>query len=150
MFNDCFSGWQLAMAILEILRLYPPATFVIRQALQDIDFKGIMIPKDMNIQIPIPALQQSLQLWGPDAHRFNPESFANGIVEASKVPQAYMPFGIGARICTGQHLAMELKVALSLLLSKFCFSLSPAYIHSPAFRLVIQPEHGVHLLIKKV
>ncbi|KAG8475030.1 hypothetical protein CXB51_031808 [Gossypium anomalum] len=118
---------------------------------QDIDFKGIMIPKDMNIQIPIPALQQSLQLWGPDVHRFNPERFANGIVEACKVPQAYMPFGIGARICTGQHFAMaELKVALSLLLSKFCFSLSPAYVHSPAFRLVIQPEHGVRLLIKRV
>ncbi|TYJ04652.1 hypothetical protein E1A91_A12G106700v1 [Gossypium mustelinum] len=141
----------LTMVILETLRLYPPATFVIRQALEDIDFKGIMIPKDMNIQIPIPALQQSLQLWGPDAHRFNPERFANGIVEACKVPQAYMPFGIGARICTGQHFAMaELKVALSLLLSKFCFSLSPAYVHSPAFRLVIQPEHGVRLLIKRV
>ncbi|KAB2052221.1 hypothetical protein ES319_A12G105000v1 [Gossypium barbadense] len=141
----------LTMVILETLRLYPPATFVIRQALEDIDFKGIMIPKDMNIQIPIPALQQSLQLWGPDAHRFNPERFANGIVEACKVPQAYMPFGIGARICTGQHFAMaELKLALSLLLSKFCFSLSPAYVHSPAFRLVIQPEHGVRLLIKRV
>ncbi|MBA0772354.1 hypothetical protein Gotri_007745 [Gossypium trilobum] len=141
----------LTMVILETLRLYPPATFVIRLALEDIDFKGIMIPKDMNIQIPIPALQQSLQLWGPDAHQFNPERFANGIVEACKVPQAYMPFGIGARICTGQHFAMaELKVALSLLLSKFCFSLSPAYVHSPAFRLVIQPEHGVRLLIKRV
>ncbi|KAK8321678.1 hypothetical protein V6Z12_A12G114600 [Gossypium hirsutum] len=151
MFNDCFPDWQLTMVILETLRLYPPATFVIRQALEDIDFKGIMIPKDMNIQIPIPALQQSLQLWGPDAHRFNPERFANGIVEACKVPQAYMLFGIGARICTGQHFAMaELKVALSLLLSKFCFSLSPAYVHSPAFRLVIQPEHGVRLLIKRV
>ncbi|MBA0805102.1 hypothetical protein Gohar_004644 [Gossypium harknessii] len=140
----------LTMVILETLRLYPPATFVIRLALEDIDFKGIMIPKDMNIQIPIPALQQSLQLWGPDAHRFNPERFANGIVEACKVPQAYMPFGIGARICTGQHFAMaELKVALSLLLSKFCFSLSPACVHSPAFRLVIQPEHRVRLLIKR-
>ncbi|MBA0620537.1 hypothetical protein Godav_006241 [Gossypium davidsonii] len=141
----------LTMVILETLRLYPPATFVIRLALEDIDFKGIMIPKDMNIQIPIPALQQSLQLWGPDAHRFNPERFANGIVEVCKVPQAYMPFGIGARICSGQHFTMaELKVALSLLLSKFCFSLSPAYVHSPAFRLVIQPEHGVRLLIKRV
>ncbi|KAK8518618.1 hypothetical protein V6N13_018100 [Hibiscus sabdariffa] len=140
----------LTMVIQETLRLYPPATFVIRQALEDIDFKGIMIPKDMNIQIPIPALQQSLELWGPDAHQFNPERFGNGIAEACKVPQAYMPFGIGARICSGQHFAMaELKVVLSLLLSKFCFSLSPAYHHSPAFRMVIQPQHGVCLLLQR-
>ncbi|KAE8667359.1 CYP714C2 protein [Hibiscus syriacus] len=141
----------LTMVIQETLRLYPPATFVIRQALEDIDFKGIRIPKDMNIQIPIPSLQQSLQLWGPDAHEFNPERFCNGIVEACKVPQAYMPFGIGTRICAGQHFAMaELKVVLSLLLSKFCFSLSPAYLHSPAFRLVIQPQNGVRLYVKRV
>ncbi|XP_022756881.1 cytochrome P450 714C2-like isoform X1 [Durio zibethinus] len=142
---------KLTMVIQETLRLYPPATFVIRQALDDIDFKGIMIPKDMNIQIPIPTLQQSLELWGPDAHEFNPERFANGIVEACKVPQAYMPFGVGSRICAGQHFAMaELKVALSLLLSRFSFSLSPAYRHSPAFRLVIQPEHGICLHVKRV
>ncbi|OMP00786.1 Cytochrome P450 [Corchorus olitorius] len=139
------------MVIQEALRLYPPATFVIRQALEDIDFKGIVVPKDMNIQIPIPVLQQSLELWGPDAHEFHPERFANGVVEACKVPQAYMPFGIGARICVGQHFAMaELKVALSLLLQKFSFSLSPEYRHSPAFRLVIQPEHGIRLRVKRL
>ncbi|XWS35570.1 hypothetical protein CRYUN_Cryun20dG0008400 [Craigia yunnanensis] len=52
----------LTMVIKETLRLYRPATFVIRQALEDIDFKGVMIPKDTNIQIPIPTLQQSLEL----------------------------------------------------------------------------------------
>ncbi|XVF73554.1 hypothetical protein PTKIN_Ptkin12aG0211300 [Pterospermum kingtungense] len=142
---------MLTMTIQETLRLYPPSTFAIRQALEDIDIKGIMIPKDMNIQIPIPALQQSLELWGPDAHEFNPERFANGISEACKIPQAYMPFGVGTRICAGQHFAMaELKVALALLLSRFSFSLSPAYLHSPAFRLVIQPEHGISLHVKRV
>lgn len=139
------------MTIQETLRLYPPATFVIRQALEDIDIKGFMIPKDMNIQIPIPTLQQSLELWGPDAHEFNPMRFAYGIAEACKIPQAYMPFGVGTRICAGQHFALaELKVALALLLTRFSFSLSPAYLHSPAFRLVIQPEHGISLHVKRV
>ncbi|PRQ57136.1 putative unspecific monooxygenase [Rosa chinensis] len=50
-----------------------------------------------------------------------------------------MPFGVGARICVGQHLAMtELKVIMSLILSKFSFSLSPTYQHCPAFKLVIE------------
>ncbi|KAG4400731.1 hypothetical protein GLYMA_07G118066v4 [Glycine max] len=37
----------------------------------------------------------------------------------------------------------ELKVILSLILLKFHFSLSLSYCHSPSFRLVIEPGHGV-------
>ncbi|KAL4600212.1 hypothetical protein ACB092_11G182000 [Castanea dentata] len=139
----------LTMVIQETLRLYPPAAFVIRAALEDITFKDIMISKGMNIQIPVPILQQQCDLWGSDAHKFNPERFAHGVVGACKTPQAYMPFGVGPHVCAGQHFAMtELKVILTLILSKFCFSLSPGYVHSPAFRLVIVPEHGVTLLVR--
>ncbi|GLT39661.1 hypothetical protein SLA2020_138410 [Shorea laevis] len=142
---------MLTMVIQETLRLYPPAIFVIREALEDINIKGILVPKGMNIQIPIPVLQQSPELWGPDASKFNPERFVNGVLGACKAPQAYMPFGLGPRICAGQHFAMtELKVVLSLLLSRFSFSLSPEYHHSPAFRLVLQPEHGVCLQVRRV
>ncbi|CAJ1948936.1 unnamed protein product [Sphenostylis stenocarpa] len=141
----------LTMVIQETLRLYSPATFVIRTALQDVNLKGVLIPKGMNIQIPLSVLHHDPQLWGPDAHKFNPERFANGVLGACKVPQAYMPFGIGARVCVGQHLAMtELKVILSLILLKFHFSLSPSYCHSPAFRLVIEPGQGVVLRMTRI
>ncbi|TXG62473.1 hypothetical protein EZV62_009467 [Acer yangbiense] len=141
----------LTMVIQETLRLYPPAVFVIRQALEDIKFKDIVIPGGMNVQIPIPALQQNTDLWGSDAHIFNPERFSNGINGACKFPQAYIPFGTGSRTCLGQNFAMiELKVILSLILSKFSFSLSPAYYHMPAFRLVVEPDHGVCLQIRKL
>ncbi|XP_068478705.1 cytochrome P450 714C2-like [Phaseolus vulgaris] len=141
----------LTMVIQETLRLYPPATFVVRAALQDVNLKGFLIPKGMNIQIPVSVLQHDPGLWGPDAHKFNPERFANGVLGACKVPQAYMPFGIGARVCVGQHLAMtELKVILSLILMKFHFSLSPSYLHSPAFHLVIEPGHGVVLQMSRI
>lgn len=136
------------MVIQETLRLYPPAVFVVREALEDIKFKEIVIPKGMNIQIPIPMLQQSTELWGPDAQEFNPERFGKGILGACKFPQAYIPFGAGSRTCVGQNFAMiELKVILSLILSKFCFSLSPAYHHSPAHRLVLEPGNGVRLIV---
>ncbi|RDX73903.1 Cytochrome P450 714C2 [Mucuna pruriens] len=136
----------LTMVIQETLRLYSPAAHSTRTAFQDINLKGILIPKGMNIYIPIPYLHQDPQLWGPDAHKFNPERFTNGVLGACKVPQAYIPFGLGPRICVGQHLATtELKVILSLILSKFRFSLSSSYCHSPAFHLVIEPAHGVVL-----
>ena len=146
----CIS-WQLTMVIQETLRLYPPAPYVSRNALKDIQLKNILVPKGINIQIPISILHLDTNLWGSDAHQFNPGRFENGILGACKLPQAYIPFGVGTRICVGQHLAMtELKVMLSLILSKFCFSISPAYRHSPAFRLVIQPEHGVNLQVESI
>lgn len=140
------------MVTQETLRLYSPSTVVAREALEDIELKGILIPKGTNIQIPIPIVHRLPDIWGPDAHEFNPKRFEHGIAGACKFPQAYMPFGVGARICTGQHLAMtELKVILSLILSKFSFSLSPEYQHSPAYTLVImEPEHGVSLHMRRV
>ncbi|MED6143785.1 hypothetical protein PIB30_009287 [Stylosanthes scabra] len=101
---------MLNMVIQETMRLYPAAAFVSRSALQDIELKGILIPKGMNIEISVPILMQDPEIWGHDSHKFNPERFSNGILGACRFPQAYLPFGLGARVCAGQHLAMtELK-----------------------------------------
>ncbi|XP_022155742.1 cytochrome P450 714C2-like isoform X2 [Momordica charantia] len=142
---------ELTMVIQETLRLYPPAAFVTREALEDIRLKSLTIPKGTNVQIPIPMLQQDFDLWGPDACSFDPQRFSNGILRACKNPLAYIPFGVGPRVCAGQHFAMvELKVIVSLVLSRFELSVSPCYKHSPAFRLVVEPENGVVLHLTKL
>ncbi|XVF79699.1 hypothetical protein PTKIN_Ptkin15bG0010400 [Pterospermum kingtungense] len=133
------------------LHLYPPAVFVMREVLQDIEFKGVTIPRGINIQIPVATLHQITDLWGPGAHQFSPERFAAGVLGACKHPQAYLPYGVGARTCVGHHFAMaELKVVLSLILSKFSVSLSPAHQHSPLSRMVLEPEHGICLLVRRL
>ncbi|KAF8032213.1 hypothetical protein BT93_D1208 [Corymbia citriodora subsp. variegata] len=150
--SDKLRGMKtLSMVIHETLRLYPPAVFGVREALEDIKFKGLLIPQGSNIQIPIHILHQLPEIWGTDAAKFQPERFAQGISGACKSSQAYMPFGLGPRTCAGQHFALvELKVILSLILAKFSFSLSPSYHHSPAFRLVVEPGDGVILHVRKV
>ncbi|KAF8378967.1 hypothetical protein HHK36_028393 [Tetracentron sinense] len=141
----------LTMVIQEALRLYPPAAFIAREAFQEMKFGNIQIPKGTNIWIPILMLHEDRDIWGPDVHEFNPERFASGVLGSCKVPHAYMPFGTGSRTCVGQNFAMvELKVVLSLIVSKFSFSLSPKYRHAPAFKLVIEPEHGVVLHIRRL
>ncbi|XP_052211319.1 cytochrome P450 714C2-like [Diospyros lotus] len=141
----------LTMVIQETLRLYPPAAYLAREAFQDIDFKGFQIPKGTTVQIPVAVLHHHPEVWGPDVHQFRPERFANGTLGASKIPHTFMPFGVGPRTCLGQHFAIsELKVILSLILSRFSFTLSPAYQHSPAFSLVIEPKEGVILHVKRV
>ncbi|KAM1063724.1 hypothetical protein ACFX2A_028455 [Malus domestica] len=141
----------LKMVMHEVLRLYPLVLFASREAFETIKFKNIVIPKGCHLQIPITYQHQNPDIWRPDAHKFNPERFSNGILEACQPPQAYMPFGMGPNICVGQHLAMtEVKVILALRLSKFCFSLSPAYQHSPVYNLVTILEHGILLHVKRV
>ncbi|XP_023005996.1 cytochrome P450 714C2-like [Cucurbita maxima] len=141
----------LAMVIHETLRLCPPGTLVTRQTLEDIKLKNIIVPKGINIQIPIAIMHQDTRLWGPDAHLFNPNRFSNGILNACKNPYAYMPFGIGPHVCAGQHFALvEVKVILSLVLSRFEFSLSPSYKHSPVYTFVMEPENGVVLNVRKL
>lgn len=144
-------AWQLTMVVQEALRLYPPVAFVSREALQDLKFGDIHVPKGVNVWVSLLQLHVDPAIWGADAHKFNPERFAQGILGACKLPQVYMPFGVGPRICAGQNFAMtEMKIVLALILSNFSFSLSPKYRHSPAIKSNIVPEHGLNLIVKRV
>ncbi|KAJ4819798.1 Cytochrome P450 [Rhynchospora pubera] len=141
----------LTMVIQETLRLFPPASLVARETFRDIKIGTLHVPKNVNMWIPISTMHHDKSIWGPDADKFNPDRFANGISGSCKKPYVFMPFGIGARTCLGQNLAMvELKVILGLILSKFSFALAPEYQHSPAFRIVVEPEFGMPLIMKKV
>ncbi|KAG6759567.1 hypothetical protein POTOM_036050 [Populus tomentosa] len=141
----------LKMVILEVLRLYPPVALVSRRALQDVKLGDTQIPKGVNIWIWAPALHRDPDLWGPDADKFNPERFIDGVSGACKSSHAYIPFGVGARMCPGNKLGMmQLKVLLAMILSSFNLSISPNYRHSPTLGLLLEPEHGVNLVIQKI
>ncbi|KAK6158757.1 hypothetical protein DH2020_006071 [Rehmannia glutinosa] len=142
---------QLNMVIQETMRLYPPAPTLSREALTDMKIGDFRVPKSINIWTMVATLHTDTAIWGPDALEFKPQRFENGIAGACKSPSSYMPFGFGQRVCVGQHLAMvELKLLMSLLLSNFSFTLSPNYVHSPVARMIIEPKHGVQILIKKL
>ena len=139
------------MVIHESLRLYPPALVVSKEALEDLKFGDIHVPKGFNVWTLLVTLHQDLDIWGPNAKKFNPERFANGISGAYKLPHVYMPFGVGPSMCLGQNFATaKLKIILALIVSNFSFSLSPKYRHSSTVKFVIALEHGVNLLIKSL
>lgn len=141
---------KLTMVIQETLRLYPAGAVVSRQALRDVTLGGVRVPAGVNIYVPVSTMHLDPELWGADAREFDPGRFADDH-QRQRQPHAYLPFGAGARTCLGQAFAMaELKVLLALVLSRFKLALSPAYVHSPALRLIVEPEHGVRLLLTNV
>ncbi|KAJ9683760.1 hypothetical protein PVL29_016316 [Vitis rotundifolia] len=141
----------MTMVIQETLRLYPPAAFVSREALEEIQVGNFIVPKGVCIWTLIPTLHRDTDIWGPDANQFKPERFENGVSKACKFPQAYIPFGLGPRLCLGRNFAMvQLKIILSLIISKFTFTLSPTYRHFPVYRMIVEPGDGVHIRIQKI
>ncbi|CAF2144643.1 unnamed protein product [Brassica napus] len=147
-----FEHWRkqytVTMVIQETRRLYPPTPIVGREAFTDIRLGNLVVPKGVCIWILIPALHRHGEIWGEDANEFKPERFSEGISKACKYPQSYMPFGFGPRTCLGKNLAMmEAKVLVSLIVSKFSFTLSPTYQHSPNHKLLVEPQHGVVIRI---
>lgn len=139
------------MVIQEALRLFPPAGFVVREALEQVQIGNLKIPKGVCTWTLISTLHRDLSIWGQDANEFRPQRFKDGLYKACKFPQAYIPFGLGTRLCVGRNFAMvELKVVISLIVSNFKFSLSPNYVHSPVFRMLVEPEQGIQLRIQKV
>ncbi|XP_035824431.1 cytochrome P450 3A29 [Aplysia californica] len=106
--------------IKEAIRLFPPVPAVTREALETKTYDGVTIPKGSCVFVRINRILRDPEYWSePD--KFNPDRFAPD-VEHKAGAVAYLAFGFGPRICIGKRLAiLELKVALSQLLSNFRF-----------------------------
>ncbi|KAL4194972.1 hypothetical protein AMTRI_Chr05g62200 [Amborella trichopoda] len=139
----------MSMILNEALRLYPPAVATIRQAKTNVELGGYAIPKGMELLIPILAVHHDPALWGPDADEFNPSRFSDGVARAATHPVAFIPFGLGARTCIGQSLALlEAKLVLTIILRRFNISLSPAYRHAPTVLMLRYPHQGAPLYFR--
>ncbi|MBA0780051.1 hypothetical protein Gotri_004194, partial [Gossypium trilobum] len=138
---------EMSMIINETLRLYTPLNGMVRRARRQVQVGKLVLPAEVDVLIPNMALHHDPQLWGDDAHVFKPERFEEGIAKATKYnAAAFIPFGMGPRACVGMTFAInETKTALSMILQRYTISLSPAYVHSPAPRITVQPQHGIQV-----
>ncbi|KAI0524854.1 hypothetical protein KFK09_004244 [Dendrobium nobile] len=136
----------LQMIINESLRLYPPATLLPRMAFEDMKLGELHIPKGLSIWIPVLAIHHDEEIWGRDAHSFNPDRFA---ARSFAMTRHFLPFASGPRNCVGQAYAMmEAKVILAMLLTSFSFTISENYRHAPVNVLTLKPKHGVLVYLK--
>uniref|UniRef100_A0A914Y2T3 Cytochrome P450 n=2 Tax=Panagrolaimus superbus TaxID=310955 RepID=A0A914Y2T3_9BILA len=111
----------------EVARFHPLAfTVTARRAIHSTTLKAsdgklIQIDKGVAILGNAFAIQMDENIWGSDAKEFNPDRFLPENFE-NRHSMAWLPFGIGPRICPGKNLALhEAKSTLIFLLRKFKF-----------------------------
>lgn len=140
------------MIINECLRLYPPVLTLTRKVANEARIGGLCLPPKMNIFISILALHHDPQIWGRDVHLFKPERFAQGVAKATNNnTAAFLPFGLGNRTCVGLNFTInEAKIAISMMLHKYKFCLSPNYVHQPADVFILTPKNGVQVILETV
>lgn len=104
------------------MRIYPPANDVLaRDVNEDLNVKGVFIPKGSMVSVDIHALHHRPDLWHePD--KFNPDRFLPGGEHDSHVGVTYAPFSSGSRQCIALKFAtMQQRVVLSMLCKFACY-----------------------------
>uniref|UniRef100_A0A0E0CY43 Cytochrome P450 n=1 Tax=Oryza meridionalis TaxID=40149 RepID=A0A0E0CY43_9ORYZ len=87
---------------------------------------GPQLLKGTYLFVPMSTIHHDVATWGPTVRLFDPSRFRDGVAAACKHPQAsFMPFGLSARTCLGQNLALvEVKTLVAVVLARFEFTLS--------------------------
>ncbi|XAR55947.1 11-oxo-beta-amyrin 30-oxidase [Bertholletia excelsa] len=142
----------MSMILNETLRLYTPAVSLGRKVEREVRLGKLVVPANVELYYSPLSLHHDPEIWGKDAHLFKPERFGEGVAKATKNnPMAFIPFGYGPRICVGLNFAMsEAKIALSMILQRYKFTLSPTYRHSPFPFFTLRPQHGVQIILQQL
>jgi cytochrome P450 len=126
----------LEAAIKECMRMTPVGLGLPRVTSNDTTVQGYHIPKDSVVWINFPGLGHNPSVWS-DPGAFKPERFINN----SESEAAFMPFGIGKRVCAGTQLAkLSVSVTAARLLHQFEFSCNDKVPLATKWSLTYQPE----------
>ncbi|XP_065877213.1 abscisic acid 8'-hydroxylase 2 [Euphorbia lathyris] len=93
--------------IQETLRRASILSFTFREAVEDVEFEGYLIPKGWKVLPLFRSIHHSPDLF-PQPDKFDPSRF-----EVAPRPNTYMPFGNGVHSCPGSELAkLEMLILL--------------------------------------
>lgn len=133
----------------EALRFYPPAFAVDRVAMEPFQLGEYAFERLASFIVPIHTIHRNESLW-PDPERFDPGRFTPEL-EAKRPRAAYLPFGIGQRVCIGAMFAeLEALLLLAQIAQRFEFEPIDKDHIGPDMRTALRPEKPILLRVRKI
>lgn len=132
----------------EVMRLYPPAYAVGREALEETEIGGYRIPKGSQVFAFQWVTHRDKRYFdNPDG--FDPDRWAPE--RSDSLPKyAYFPFGGGPRQCIGNYFAMmEIVLLLAAIGQRFRFSLDVDHKVEVLPVLSLRPKNGIKVICQK-
>lgn len=145
-FHDLKSLPRVRNVFRETLRLYPPVAFLTRRALQDDRFGRLAVPAGSFVVVSPWLLHRHRGHWR-EPGRFDPSRFElpGGGARAG----AYIPFGLGPRVCTGATIAqLEASLILCEVLRRHDVQVLEPERVFPGSRVTIRPVRRMQCRLK--
>ncbi|KAI1458004.1 cytochrome P450 [Annulohypoxylon moriforme] len=142
----------------EVLRYYAPVPLTLREASVDTMIQGQKVPKGTAVMLSPWATNFDKELWGPDAHEFNPDRWIPKGPDDKKAASggassnyAFLTFLHGPRSCIGLAFARaEFACLLATWVGRFEFALkNQEYWDEKKITIkggiTARPEYGMHV-----
>ena len=132
----------------EALRLYPPITFIPRVAAEATTVSGRKIKKGAMVMIAPWVIHRHHDYW-PNPDSFDPDRFMPHR-EKEIVPNSYLPFGLGPRICVGANFAtIEATLILTRFVQRYDIEILQPERVRPVARLTTRPAEEIDIRVRR-
>lgn len=132
----------------ETLRLFPPVGFIARESPRGCPMRDKQVKPGATVVVA-PWLLHRHRSWWAEPDAFNPDRYDNDESRDS-LRQAYLPFGMGPRVCLGAAFALqEGALILSTLVRHYRLEAVPGHVPMPVGRLTIRSANGVRVVLHK-
>ncbi|MBC7986771.1 MAG: cytochrome P450, partial [Sphingomonadaceae bacterium] len=128
----------------ETLRLYPPVSFVARDATEPEIMRGKQISPGEILFVSPWLSGRNTGLWDePDA--FDPDRYGRPETRASE-RQGYLPFSRGPRACMGASFAMqEAVIIIATIMREWRLQPTEGHVPQPVAQLTLRSRNGIRI-----
>lgn len=99
----------------EAMRLYPPAWVLEREAREDTDLDGFLVPRKATVIFLVHLIHRDPRWWA-DPEEFRPERFMPDAPHPRR--GTYLPFGAGRRVCVAATFALTEGTLIAAMISQ--------------------------------